>query len=717
MASSTSILPNTSIPLDDQCSNYQLNQKDQASSIVESSLVQPNTPPLLPPSDWGSTQFMTADSVHQPQQNLSTPPPPNHGSFHIPMAEPNVAQPQNNVPADQYYIVHVNDPSTLSHQNSSIPPPNQDFNSQQSQTISIVIPPSSDQPSPSFTINPQQNQNPASTTVPPNWRSTQYINTGPYLPQQPNNLGLCQYSTAELNLVQPNPSLPPQNHAPWSRPCILHIDPSNLPPTSQQDSSNTQQSVIAEASEPTSYSLNPPSPCIFMVSAPQPTNGNTYTPPSSLSTPLLKHGSNPMSGSLLGNAKGSTSTSSEWSLCFVLPLVSSLPSLIASWLATNYTMVLPLSKTFGSSTTYTTVTTQMKISDVLHCFFPHGGENQYSMVLYLPLVAGVLSSFLFSICPTERKGFGYADSNANPRAEPNLAIQNHVPWSLQWILRIDPSNLLPQIQDFNNQQSPAAISAVKVQPSEPITYNLNPPAIFVVSSNSQQNISAPPPSQSSNPTNVPNQENTVSEPSNTSKPALPQGPQQQTYGNSQKRNMANKAANLANLLPTGTVLLFQALTPSLANSTGKCQYFNKYLIGSLIIICAATCFLSSFTDSFMVDNKLFFGFATFKDFWVLNYDSVTSQDVETKVRENTKKHKIIPKDYVHAFGSLLVFLIFAFSSSDVLHCFFPDGGENRYSMVLYLPLVSGVLSSFLFSLFPTQRKGFGYGDTIPVPHY
>ena len=208
----------------------------------------------------------------------------------------------------------------------------------------------------------------------------------------------------------------------------------------------------------------------------------------------------------------------------------------------------------------------------------------------------------------------------------------------------------------------------------------------------------------------------MSETTKTSKPALQQGPQQQTDGNSQKRNVANKAANLANLLPTGTVL-FQALTPSLANSTGKCQYFNKYLIGSLIIICAATCFLSSFTDSFIVDGKLFYGFATFKDFWVLNYDSITSQEVKTKVRENTKKHKIKPKDYVHAFGSLLVFLIFAFSSTDVLHCFFPDGDENQYSMVLYLPLVAGVLSSFLFSLFPTQRKGFGYGDTIPVPHY
>ncbi|KAL4637189.1 hypothetical protein ACB092_03G062200 [Castanea dentata] len=302
-----------------------------------------------------------------------------------------------------------------------------------------------------------------------------------------------------------------------------------------------------------------------------------------------------------------------------------------------------------------------------------------------------------------------------PPPPPNLGFAEHIlPQASEPSPPIPSSLGRNHNQDFNNQQSPAAISAVKAQPSEPITYNLNPPALFVVSSNSQPNTSAPPPSQGSNPT-VPNhfQENTVSEPSNASKPAL----QQLTSGNPQKGNLANKAANLANLLPTGTVLLFQALTPSLANSTGKCQYFNKYLIGFVIIICAATCFLSSFTDSFMVDGKLYYGFATFKDFWVLNYDSNTSQNVKNKVRENRKNHNIKPKDYVHAFGSLLVFLIFAFSSSDVLHCFFPDSGENRYSMVLYLPLVSGVLSSFLFSLFPTQRKGFGYGDTISLPQY
>ena len=156
------------------------------------------------------------------------------------------------------------------------------------------------------------------------------------------------------------------------------------------------------------------------------------------------------------------------------------------------------------------------------------------------------------------------------------------------------------------------------------------------------------------------------------------------------------------------MLVFQALTPSLANTNGKCHEINKYHIGFLIAICAVTCFFSSFTASFLDgDGKLYYGFATFKGFRVINCN-----ENKKWLNKKLKKHNIKFKDYVHAFGSLIVFLIFAFSSSDVLHCFFPDGGgENEYSMVFYLPVVAGVLSSFLFSIFPTERKGFGYGDT------
>ena len=116
----------------------------------------------------------------------------------------------------------------------------------------------------------------------------------------------------------------------------------------------------------------------------------------------------------------------------------------------------------------------------------------------------------------------------------------------------------------------------------------------------------------------------------------------------------------------------------------------------------------------MVGDKLYYGFATFKNFWVLNYVHDGNNPDEKEIEENCKKYKIRGIDYVHAFGSLIVFLIFAFSSSDVLHCFFPHGGENQYSMVLYLPLVAGVLSSFLFSICPTERKGFVYADSTAV---
>ncbi|KAE8010145.1 hypothetical protein FH972_006535 [Carpinus fangiana] len=180
-------------------------------------------------------------------------------------------------------------------------------------------------------------------------------------------------------------------------------------------------------------------------------------------------------------------------------------------------------------------------------------------------------------------------------------------------------------------------------------------------------------------------------------------------GVSKKRNVPNTAASLANLLPTGTVLVFQALVPSLTGN-GKCQIFNKYLVGFVIAFCAATCFLSSFTDSFKHGDKLYYGIATCKELCVFNYDG---DEEKSKIEKDLLKSlKLKPPDFFHAFGSLIVFLIFAVSSTDVLLCFFPEADrENEYSIVIYLPLVAGALSSFLFTYFPTERKGLGYTDT------
>lgn len=70
-------------------------------------------------------------------------------------------------------------------------------------------------------------------------------------------------------------------------------------------------------------------------------------------------------------------------------------------------------------------------------------------------------------------------------------------------------------------------------------------------------------------------------------------------------------------------------------------------------------------------------------------------------------------DFVHAFVSLLVFMAFAFSDSDVENCFFGFGeGANRNvdAVVMNLPLAAGVFSSFFFIIFPTTRRGIGYAD-------
>ncbi|KAJ4719530.1 DUF679 domain membrane protein 7 [Melia azedarach] len=208
------------------------------------------------------------------------------------------------------------------------------------------------------------------------------------------------------------------------------------------------------------------------------------------------------------------------------------------------------------------------------------------------------------------------------------------------------------------------------------------------------------------------------------------------------------AANLANLLPTGTVLAFQALVPSFTNN-GTCLPAHKYLTLGSIVVCSIACFLSSFTDSFIGDNgKLYYGIATIRCLYVFNKgkdddsddednnhcgDHKEANDEEKQKKENRgkdtgqrddlwryqgvdlRKYVITPIDFVHAFASLLVFLVFATGNSDVQSCVLPEAGANAHALMINLPLGVGALASFLFMLFPTKRRGIGYADTGRQP--
>ncbi|KAB1202300.1 hypothetical protein CJ030_MR8G008698 [Morella rubra] len=201
----------------------------------------------------------------------------------------------------------------------------------------------------------------------------------------------------------------------------------------------------------------------------------------------------------------------------------------------------------------------------------------------------------------------------------------------------------------------------------------------------------------------------MAEPSSSPAPAHPPThlPTQRNQNSDHPvHNTLASVANLAKLLPTGTVLAFQALTPSFSNN-GSCQLSNKCLTASIIAFCAFFCWLSSFTDSFAAkDGQVYYGFATFKGLYIFNYsDCEDTRELD--------KFKLSFIDFVHAFVSLLVFIIFALSNTTVQSCFFPEAGPDENALIMNLPLGAGVLASFLFTIFPTKRRGIGYSDMSP----
>ncbi|KAK3200364.1 hypothetical protein Dsin_023779 [Dipteronia sinensis] len=193
------------------------------------------------------------------------------------------------------------------------------------------------------------------------------------------------------------------------------------------------------------------------------------------------------------------------------------------------------------------------------------------------------------------------------------------------------------------------------------------------------------------------------------------------------------AANLSNLLPTGTVLASQALIPSFTNN-GSCIPAHKVLTSAAIISFSLVCLLSSFTDSFIATNgKLYYGIVNRKGLHIFNRnkkddkDDVNNNDkVPNEKEEGNRaqhieegvinrvddfaKYRIRFRDFVHAFCSWLVFMVYAMCSSDVMRCFYPRPSDNVNVLMMNLPLAVGSAMSFLFMLFPTKRRGIGYAD-------
>ncbi|XAR56302.1 hypothetical protein NMG60_11036737 [Bertholletia excelsa] len=165
-------------------------------------------------------------------------------------------------------------------------------------------------------------------------------------------------------------------------------------------------------------------------------------------------------------------------------------------------------------------------------------------------------------------------------------------------------------------------------------------------------------------------------------------------------------ANLANLLPTGTLLAFQLLTPLFTNN-GTCDAATRPMTLALLLLLAASCFLASFTDSLRSrDGQVFYGFVTPKGLWLFDYQAAAAAAGTAGVPD-LGKYRLSFMDGVHAVLSVLVFGAVALRDRNVATCFYPAPARETKEVLDIVPIGIGLICSLLFVVFPTRRHGIG----------
>ncbi|CAA7050136.1 unnamed protein product [Microthlaspi erraticum] len=184
--------------------------------------------------------------------------------------------------------------------------------------------------------------------------------------------------------------------------------------------------------------------------------------------------------------------------------------------------------------------------------------------------------------------------------------------------------------------------------------------------------------------------------------SLPEAPKKHR---SKVQIVARKAfkgtAHLSNLLPTGSVMGFQIMCPVITHQ-GQCPTVtSRWLTCFLVMACASSCFLLSFTDSFKdPQGKVRYGLATPSGLYVLD-GTITLTD------EEKGKYKLRLLDFMHAVMSMLVFVAVSMLDQNVISCLFPVPSEETKELLTGLPFIIGVVCGGFFLVFPTRRHGIG----------
>ncbi|XP_022144459.1 uncharacterized protein LOC111014140 [Momordica charantia] len=163
----------------------------------------------------------------------------------------------------------------------------------------------------------------------------------------------------------------------------------------------------------------------------------------------------------------------------------------------------------------------------------------------------------------------------------------------------------------------------------------------------------------------------------------------------------SKTSMLVNFLPTGTLLTFEMLLPSVSGK-GDCSPVSTMMINLLLALSALSCFLFHFTDSFKgPDGKLYYGIVTPTGLAVFK-----SGLADIHVPKDDR-FKVGFTDFVHAIMSVMVFMAIAFSDHRVTNCLFPGHVDDMEEVMESFPLMVGTICSGLFLVFPNTRYGIG----------
>ncbi|CAA0822314.1 Protein of unknown function (DUF679 [Striga hermonthica] len=163
----------------------------------------------------------------------------------------------------------------------------------------------------------------------------------------------------------------------------------------------------------------------------------------------------------------------------------------------------------------------------------------------------------------------------------------------------------------------------------------------------------------------------------------------------------SKTSLLANFLPTGTLLTFEMVLPSIYSGGGGCSPVRTHMIYSLLGLCSLSCFFFHFTDSFRgPDGRLYYGLVTPAGLAVFK----PGLGVEVPRDE---RYRAGLGDLVHALMSALVFLAIALSDHRVTGCVLPGHAKEMDEAMQSFPLMVGIVCSGLFLVFPTTRYGIG----------